>query len=140
MLTRTVGKTFTMGSSGGVGSTPNAEGIIPRAVRHIFDVIEQQELVDGRRRTKVHVQFLEIYGEDMIDLLDVCKSSRVAIHERAQEVYITGATEVEVSSAEQMLKVLDRGTMQRTTGATKMNETSSRSHGALHMRLSASAL
>lgn len=126
------GKTYTMGSSEVGGSAPNMEGIIPRVVRNIFEVIEQQEIVDGRRRTKVKVQFLEIYGEDIIDLLDVSKSSRITIHETALgDVYLGGASEIEVASAEQMMKALDKGTKQRTTASTKMNLTSSRSHGKL---------
>jgi hypothetical protein len=123
------GKTFTMGSSVDLGSNPNVEGIIPRVVRQIFEIIEEQDLVDGRRRTKVNVQFLEIYGEEIIDLLDVSKSSRVSIHETGLgEVYISGASEVEVMTSEQMMRMLDKGTKQRTTGSTKMNQTSSRSH------------
>ena len=98
-------------------------------VRNIFEIIEQQDLIDGRRRTKVSVQFLEVYGEDIIDLLDVSKSSRITIHENPQgEVYVTGATQVEVSSSEQMMRQLERGTKQRTTASTKMNQSSSRSH------------
>lgn len=125
------GKTFTMGSSSSLYSDyPNADGIIPRCVRNIFDIIEQHQLVDSRRRTKVSVQFLEIYGEDIIDLLDVVRSSRITIHETPLgEVYVTGATELEVNSAEHMMRALDRGTQHRTTAATKMNQTSSRSHG-----------
>ena len=123
------GKTHTMGSSYDIGLDPQAEGIIPRVVRNIFEIIEQQDLIDGRRRTKVSVQFLEVYGEDIIDLLDVSKSSRVAIHENPQgEVYVTGATQVEVSSSEQMMRQLEKGTKQRTTASTKMNQSSSRSH------------
>ena len=118
-----------MGSSYDIGLDPQAEGIIPRVVRNIFEIIEQQDLIDGRRRTKVSVQFLEVYGEDIIDLLDVSKSSRVAIHENPQgEVYVTGATQTEVSSSEQMMRQLEKGTKQRTTASTKMNQSSSRSH------------
>lgn len=123
------GKTHTMGSSYDIAVDPYAEGIIPRVVRNIFEIIEQQDLIDGRRRTKVSVQFLEVYGEDIIDLLDVSKSSRITIHENSQgEVYVSGATEVEVSSSEQMMRQLEKGTKQRTTASTKMNQSSSRSH------------
>jgi kinesin family protein 4/21/27 len=128
------GKTYTMGSSYDITVNPNGEGIIPRVVRSVFELIEQQDLIDGRRRTKICVQFLEIYGEDLIDLLDVSKSSRVAIHETAQgEVFISGATEVEVSSYEQMMRQLEKGTKQRTTASTKMNQSSSRSHAIFTM-------
>jgi hypothetical protein len=77
----------------------------------------------------VHVQFLEIYGEDIRDLLDPTKTSKVTIRETAEgEVFVSGAREEVVSSAAQMMKTLDDGTRHRMTASTLMNMSSSRSH------------
>ena len=60
------GKTFTMGSSNVVSEEKNL-GIIPRVVRDIYNEI-------NRRRDNfefiVKVSFLEIYNEEIHDLLD----------------------------------------------------------------------
>lgn len=56
----------------------NVEGIIPRAVRHLFAGIEklQQNPYDGSGASlgniqfSVAAQFMELYNEDIIDLLD----------------------------------------------------------------------
>lgn len=56
----------------------NVEGIIPRAVRHLFAGIEklQQHPYDGTGtclgniQFSVAAQFMELYNEDIIDLLD----------------------------------------------------------------------
>ncbi|RYY72293.1 hypothetical protein EON63_21130 [archaeon] len=45
------------------------------------------------------------------------------------QVFVTGGREELVTSFEQMMKCLEDGTRNRTTAATKMNQTSSRSHG-----------
>ena len=59
-------------------------GIIPRAIEYIFDTIQQKEEEDPNSTYKVHVQFLEIYGEDIKDLLDHTKTSKVTIRETAE--------------------------------------------------------
>lgn len=130
------GKTFTMGSAAdGVLSDVMSEeslGIIPRVIKKLFQMIRQKEEENPRSTFKVYVQFLEIYGEDIKDLLDQTKTSKVAIREtRSGEVFVTGAKEELVSSFEQMRKALEDGTRNRTTASTKMNQTSSRSHGEL---------
>jgi hypothetical protein len=123
------GKTFTMGSSSDMAMNEEAQGIIPRVIRNLFQLICAKEEEDPRSAYKIRVQFLEIYGEDIKDLLDQTRSSKVTIREmRNGEVFVTGAREEFVSSYEQMMKSLEDGSRNRTTAATKMNQTSSRSH------------
>ena len=62
------GKTYSMGS-GGESSVPESGpgvGIIPRVVDHIFSVIRAEE---SRAEFLVRVSFLEIYQENLRDLL-----------------------------------------------------------------------
>ncbi len=58
------GKTYTM--SGGK-STFKQRGIIPRMISHLY--AEMRAMSD--RRFKVQVQYLEIYNEQLFDLLDI---------------------------------------------------------------------
>ncbi len=124
------GKTYTMGSSSEQILTEDSLGIIPRVIRNLFEMINLREDTEPNCTYKVYVQFLEIYGEDIRDLLDLTRTSKVAIREtRNGEVFITGAREELVSSFEQMMKALEDGTKNRVTASTKMNQYSSRSHG-----------
>lgn len=109
---------------------PDNLGIIPRVITSIFDIMEQRELDDPNSTYKVQVQFLEIYGETIRDLLDHTRTAKVTIRETATgEVFVSGAREEFVSSASQMMKALEDGSKHRTTASTLMNLTSSRSHG-----------
>jgi hypothetical protein len=121
-----------MGSSSEVIMTEETLGIIPRVIRNLFDMINLREDTEPNCAYKVYVQFLELYGEEIRDLLDQTRTSKVIIREtRNGEVFVTGAREELVSSFEQMMKALEDGTKNRTTASTKMNQSSSRSHGML---------
>lgn len=127
------GKTYTMGSAAEEVIAEENLGIIPRVIKNLFQMIREKEDGNSHSTYKVYVQFLEIYGEDIKDLLDQTKTSKVTIREtRSGEVFVTGAKEELVSSYEQMMKALEDGTKNRTTASTKMNQTSSRSHGKNH--------
>lgn len=123
------GKTYTMGSSADMRMTSESMGIIPRVIQILFDTILEKELNDSRSSYKVQVQFLELYGEEIRDLLDKTRTSKVTIRETSNgEVFISGAREETVSSTAQMMKTLEEGTRHRTTASTGMNNESSRSH------------
>ncbi len=99
----------------------------------LFDTIDKKESEDRNSTYKIQVQFIEIYGEDIKDLLDYTKTSKVTIRETVNgDVFISGAKEESVASATQMMRTLEDGTRHRTTASTRMNEQSSRSHGELN--------
>jgi len=123
------GKTWTMGSSAEANIASQNEGIIPRVIKHLFNQVRRKEKEQPNCSHKVHVQFLEIYGEEIRDLLDQTKTSEVTIREtREHGVFVSGAREELVSSYEQMMKSLEDGSRHRATASTRMNQTSSRSH------------
>jgi hypothetical protein len=123
-----------MGSSSEQVIAEETAGIIPRFIKNLFHTIRQKEEEDPNNAFKVYIQFLEIYGDDIRDLLDQTKTSKVVIRETKNgEVFLTGAREELVSSFEQMIKALEDGTRNRTTTSTKMNQTSSRSHGKTYL-------
>ncbi|CAO3662344.1 unnamed protein product [Rhizopus stolonifer] len=90
-------------------------------------------------RYTVTVSFIEIYNEDLHDLLNSAppeESPPITIREDTKgNIYWTGVKEVQVSSAEDVLFFLEQGTQNRATGATDMNEKSSRSHAIFSVTL-----
>ncbi|XP_030556916.1 kinesin-like protein KIF21A isoform X1 [Drosophila novamexicana] len=130
------GKTYTMGSGLDPTSGDYRLGIIPRAIRHIFAGIERMQHPEDNdvsvtnSQFSVAVQFIELYNEDIIDLLDPFnKNSTFKIHESGNgEINIAGATIKPINEPQEALKFLQQGALARTTASTKMNDLSSRSH------------
>lgn len=121
-----------MGSASNMRIAGEDVGIIPRVIQAVFETISVQEEQDPNCTYRVRVQFLEIYGEDIHDLLDPTSAAKVSIRETAAgNVYVSGAREELVTTPEETLMALEKGSMSRMTGSTRMNETSSRSHGKL---------
>uniref|UniRef100_A0A0E0BK74 Kinesin-like protein n=1 Tax=Oryza glumipatula TaxID=40148 RepID=A0A0E0BK74_9ORYZ len=123
------GKTFTMNGSG------DHPGIIPLAVRDVFDTA--REVSD--REFLIRVSYMEIYNEEINDLLTL-GSEKLPIHESLERgVYVSGLREEIVNSAEQVFKLLELGEANRHFGETNMNVRSSRSHTIFRMVIESSA-
>ncbi|XP_048503619.1 kinesin-like protein KIN-7N isoform X2 [Beta vulgaris subsp. vulgaris] len=117
------GKTFTMNGS------ENDPGIIHRAVKDVFDMISK----DHERDFLIRVSYMEIYNEEINDLLAV-NSQKLPIHESLERgVFVAGLREEFVSNAEQVHKLLEAGEVNRHFGETNMNVRSSRSHTIFRM-------
>lgn len=118
------GKTFSMGTN--YNENDIHCGIIPRAVNDIFEQIEAKTEWDF----KVTVAFMELYKEQLYDLLSKKPRSQcmVDIREDGKNIKIIGLSEVPVNNTQETLQYLADGSLSRATGATAMNEQSSRSH------------
>ncbi|XP_066995336.2 chromosome-associated kinesin KIF4A [Anabrus simplex] len=123
------GKTYTMGTCC-VEDEENV-GVIPRAVDDIFKEINEL----SNRVFSVTVSFMELHQEQLYDLLSQNKSS-VDIREDGSGIKIPGLTEVPVSSRNETLTCLAKGSSVRATGATAMNVHSSRSHAIFTITIS----
>ena len=110
-----------------VGDDRGAErGIIPRAIEDIFNRIKAD--TSTRSKYLVRASYVQIYNEVISDLL---KPERVNLHIREDKkrgVFVEGLSEWVVRTPDEIYGLMDRGASQRTTGATRMNELSSRSH------------
>ncbi|XP_035999264.1 kinesin family member 4 [Fundulus heteroclitus] len=128
------GKTYSMGGAytSAQESDPSV-GVIPRVIRRIFE--EREKKADSE--FCLAVSYLEIYNEDILDLLSSSKDrSALSIREDPKEgIKIVGLTERQVLSAQEMVKCLELGNLARTVGSTAMNAASSRSHAIFTITL-----
>ncbi|KAF7818539.1 kinesin-like protein KIN-5B [Senna tora] len=134
------GKTYTM--EGGMrnkgGDLPAEAGVIPRAVRQIFDMLEAQNADYSMK-----VTFLELYNEDITDLLaPEDNSSSRSVEEKQKKplslmedgkgcVVVRGLEEESVYGVNEIYALLERGASKRRTAETLLNKRSSRSHSVL---------
>ena len=117
------GKTFTME---GKPDPPEQRGIIPRAFQQIFQIIE---LTSKNRQFLVRCSFLELYNEEIRDLLSKNVKNKLDIREnKDQGVFVKDLTAFMVHDMNDLLVKLQVGRENRVTGETKMNRDSSRSH------------
>ncbi|KAG0163776.1 hypothetical protein DFQ28_009194 [Apophysomyces sp. BC1034] len=92
-----------------------------------------------QNKFSIKVSFVEIYNEELNDLLNAASPTErppVTIREDTKgHIYWTGVKEVTVHSTDDVLFYLEQGTRNRATGATDMNEKSSRSHAIFSVSL-----
>eukprot|EP00746_Dinoflagellata_sp_MGD_P164562 gnl/MRDRNA2_/MRDRNA2_93264_c0_seq1.p1 gnl/MRDRNA2_/MRDRNA2_93264_c0~~gnl/MRDRNA2_/MRDRNA2_93264_c0_seq1.p1 ORF type:complete len:452 (+),score=78.52 gnl/MRDRNA2_/MRDRNA2_93264_c0_seq1:78-1433(+) len=124
------GKTYTM--QGGLGTDM---GVIPLLCHELFKQIEMQK---ERKCISVSCSFLEIYNEQLQDLLAPGKSRDLQIHQDLRSglgMYVEGISEHAVDSSKSILKLLSEGQARRMVGQTNMNEHSSRSHSVFTLHI-----
>jgi kinesin family protein 4/21/27 len=139
-------------------------GIIQRAVKDLFikmaedDSVTYETTVSFLEVCKIHsflyfytpfnskLQLLtfipffsfslqKLYMEKVFDLLSKTRNEEVEIREDAKGIKINGLTEAPVKSCEDTLKCLEQGSHNRRTGATAMNNQSSRSHAVFTLTI-----
>ncbi|XP_012383481.2 chromosome-associated kinesin KIF4A [Dasypus novemcinctus] len=122
------GKTYSMG--GAYTAEQENEptvGVIPRVIQLLFKEIEKKSDYEFTMK----VSYLEIYNEEVLDLLCSSreKASQISIREDPKEgIKIVGLTEKTVLVALDTVTCLEQGNNCRTVASTAMNSQSSRSH------------
>ncbi|XP_040389717.1 kinesin-like protein KIF17 isoform X5 [Cygnus olor] len=125
------GKSFTMQ---GVVDPSTEKGIIPRAFEHIFESIQCAE----NTKFLVRASYLEIYNEDVRDLLGADTKQKLELKEHPEKgVYVKGLSLHTVHSVVQCERIMETGWRNRAVGYTLMNKDSSRSHSifTIHMEI-----
>lgn len=134
------GKTYSMGTFGNDDDADDV-GILPRACQDLFDTIDEK--CDGNG--KVELSYLEIYNEEIRDLLsdktpanpEKKTPNQLKIRETLNgEVYVSGLIEQEVKSSQEIGEVLAVAATRRVVGSTAMNAVSSRSHAICTFKVS----
>ncbi|KAF7557213.1 hypothetical protein G7046_g6095 [Stylonectria norvegica] len=124
------GKTYTMSGdmSETLGMLSDEAGIIPRVLQHLFRKLE----LDDAEST-VKCSFIELYNEELKDLLSVDESIKLKIYDDTSRrghssTIVQGMGEKHIKNAAEGVKVLQEGSLKRQVAATKCNDLSSRSH------------
>lgn len=125
------GKTYTM--TGDLDSNPQDEsrppknaGIIPRILFALFKRLKENE--DSQDESSVKLSYIELYNEELKDLLAVDSDKKVRIFDDKKSVSIHGMEEVFVRNPQQAMNILRQGSERRQEATTKCNDHSSRSH------------
>jgi len=116
------GKTFTM------DGTEDKPGLNRRSLSELFKVIEDRK---ADWSFEIEVSVLEIYNENIRDLLSDNPKSKLDIKHGKDGPYVPDLTSHPVRSAEEVRKKFLQSQKVRATATTQMNDTSSRSHALL---------
>nr|XP_056708362.1 kinesin-like protein KIF3C [Euleptes europaea] len=116
------GKTYTMQ---GVWADPEKRGVIPNSFEHIFTHISRSQ----NQQYLVRASYLEIYQEEIRDLLAKDQSKKMELKENPETgVYIKDLSSFVTKNVKEIEHVMNLGNQNRSVGSTNMNEYSSRSH------------
>lgn len=129
------GKTYTMCNS--------KNGLVPLSIQHVFQYIQSMPA----KKFLLRMAYIEIYNESIVDLLasqTALKTSksksrtsiRILTHpKKKNEIILEGVKEEIVVSADQVLAFVAVGDAHRHTGATELNDHSSRAHTILRLTI-----
>ena len=125
------GKTHTM--LGDIyDNNPNSEkGVCFITVDRLFRLISDRDAQDDRFLTDIKVSYLEIYNEQVRDLLVEKPQHLMIVEDQAKGVFVPDLKEVEVQHPNEMLDLIVIGNKRRRMAATGSNQFSSRSHAIL---------
>jgi kinesin family protein C1 len=112
-------------------------GIIPRTITKIFE--ETKGLAEKGWKYKLEASFLEIYNEDIRDLLATEKGLKYDIKKvdaKSNEIYVTNLRKEDVTSGGHNIPALLKlASKNRAVAATNCNERSSRSHSVFMLKI-----
>ncbi len=124
------GKTYTMSGdmTDTLGLLSDAAGIIPRVLYWLFQRLETDQI-----ECSVKCSFIELYNEELRDLLSMDDNVKLKIYDDANKkghsaTMVQGMEESHIKTAAGGIQLLQKGSHRRQVAATKCNDLSSRSH------------
>ncbi|XP_043725080.1 kinesin-like protein KIN-12E isoform X2 [Telopea speciosissima] len=105
-------------------------GLTPRIFEYLFMTIraEEENRRDEKLKYSCKCSFLEIYNEQITDLLEPSSTNLQLREDMKKGVYVENLTEHEVTTVRDVVELLLQGAANRKMAATHMNSESSRSH------------
>ncbi|XP_010535741.1 PREDICTED: kinesin-like protein KIN-12E [Tarenaya hassleriana] len=126
------GKTHTMlgDIEGGTRRHSVNCGMTPRVFEYMFSRIQKEKETrkEEKLRFTCRCSFLEIYNEQILDLLDPSSNNLQLREDNKRGIHVENLKEIEVTSARDVIQQLLQGAANRKVAATNMNRASSRSH------------
>ncbi|CAK9302531.1 unnamed protein product [Gordionus sp. m RMFG-2023] len=126
------GKTHTMGGDFTGKNQDCSKGIYVLAAKDVFKLLHSPKY--KKMELDVSSSFFEIYSGKVFDLLNDKAKLRV-LEDGKQRVQIVGLTECKVENVDGVLKLIQDGSIVRTSGQTSANSNSSRSHAVFQIIL-----
>lgn len=126
------GKTHTMSPSFSIKNSKFSKGIYILAAEDVFRRLQDPSY--QKLELRVYGAFFEIYGSKVFDLLNWKKRLRV-LEDGKQQIQVVGLWEEEVTSVEDVIKLIEMGSKRRTSGKTSANTHSSRSRAIFQIML-----
>ncbi|XP_050405632.1 kinesin-like protein KIF28P isoform X1 [Patella vulgata] len=112
------------------------KGVVPMFCEQVFKGIDEKKTAGEKTEFEVMFSMLEIYNEQVRDLLDSKPPKRGGLKVRQHPkkgFYADGLQITPVSSYKEIEDKMEEGTRNRTVAATNMNATSSRAHTIVGM-------
>ena len=118
------GKTYTM-----LGTEENP-GIMLLSIDELFTSIEKYSF---ERDYKLKISYVEVYNENIKDLLTDKSDSLDLREDSVKGVCVAGVTEIMTTNVDEIMRYIRQGNRMRTKERTDANEASSRSHAVLQI-------
>nr|XP_043638586.1 kinesin-like protein KIN-12F [Erigeron canadensis] len=111
-------------------SASGNQGIVPRIFQMLFSEIQRvQDQAEGKQiNYQCRCSFLEIYNEQIGDLLDPTQRNLEIKDDAKHGFYVENLSEEYVTGYEDVTQILIKGLSNKKVGATSINSKSSRSH------------
>ena len=129
------GEETLIGASNTGTKNHDMRGIMQRSFEYMFECMETQK--EEAKKQGIEMQFLvkssylEIYNEQVMDLLDPSSFNLHVREDIKKGVYVESLLEETVTTVKDMMNLTTRGARNRHVGSTMMNKESSRSHSVL---------
>jgi len=120
------GKTHTMTGD------QRSPGIVPLATRAVFEHVKEKS---EEREFFLRVTMCEVYNEQVRDLLRTNKNSTGSGLKVKRDGEVAGLKSTIVKDPQEVFELIERGQENRTSGGTKLNLHSSRSHSIFRLHL-----
>ena len=113
-----------------------SKGIIPQVLEYLFNQINTIKEKDSNSNIKLSCSFLEIYKENISDLLNPNQDSKsLSIIEQNDKIIVDSLSKLSIQTIEEALNIIIKGNKLRHVAPTQMNKESSRSHAIFSIYL-----
>ena len=129
------GKTHTMlgDVEQGEEGASSPQGLSMLACSRIFELLRER---DGpAERVAMKISYLEIYNEQVRDLLVERSPTLMIVEDPARGVFVPDLAECDVNDPHELLHLIRVGNARRTIATTGANQFSSRSHAILQISI-----